>query len=71
MSDKEYFNQIAAAIKAVSDGCAKYMQRNPNAKYKDANGKEVPISVALDVARAHARAITDLEQPKKEDDNDS
>jgi hypothetical protein len=64
MTDTQYFNQIAAALKAVADGCAKYMQKNPNAKYKDANGKEVPISVALDVTRKHADMLTDL--PEKE-----
>lgn len=67
MTDTQYFNQVAAALKAVNDAAAKYMQRNPNATYKDANGIDRPIALALDVARKHANMLTDLpEQPEKE-----
>ena len=65
MTNQEYFNHIAAALKAVNDAAAKYMQKNPNAKYKDADGKDRPISFALDIARKHAIMLTDLpEQPE-------
>ena len=57
MTDKEYFNHIAAALIACADGCAKYMQKNPNAKYNDPNGKERPISFAIDSIRKHAQAL--------------
>lgn len=63
MTDQQYFNQIAAALNAVNDAAAKYMQKNPNAKYKDANGIDRPISLALDVARKHAKMLTDLPEP--------
>ena len=66
MTDQQYFNQVAAALKAVNDAAAKYMQKNPNAKYKDANGIDRPISLALDVARKHAMMLTDLPEPPKE-----
>lgn len=68
MTDQQYFNQVvAAALKAVNDAAAKYMQRNPNAMYKDANGIDRPISFALDITRKHAKMLTDLpEQPEKE-----
>lgn len=55
--NNEYFSQIAAALKAVSDGCAKYMMKNPNAKYVDAHGKERPIAFALDSVRNHEKAL--------------
>lgn len=60
MTDQQYFNQVAAALKAVNDAAAKYLQKNPNAKYKDANGYDRPISVALDIVRKHANMLTDL-----------
>ena len=63
MTDQQYFNQVAAALNAVNDAAAKYMQKNPNAKYKDANGIDRPISLALDVARKHAEMLTDLPEP--------
>lgn len=67
MNEQQYFNQIAAALKAVNDAAAKYMQRNPNAWYKDADGIDRPISFALDIARKHAEMLTDLpELPEKE-----
>lgn len=66
MTNQEYFNQVAAALKAVNDAAAKYLQKNPNAKYKDANGVEQPIAIALDVSRKHAKMLTDLpEQPEQ------
>lgn len=69
MTDTQYFNHIAAALIACADGCAKYMQKNPNAKYKDADGIDRPISLALDVVRKHANMLTDLpEPPEKEDE---
>lgn len=34
MTDQQYFNQIAAALNAVNDAAAKYMQRNPNGSIK-------------------------------------
>lgn len=60
MTNQEYFNQVAAALKAVNDAAAKYMQKNPNATYKDANGIDRPIAFALDVARKHATMLTDM-----------
>ena len=66
MTDTEYFNQIAAALKAVNEAAAKYMQKNPNAKYKDANGIDRPVSLALDIVRKHAEMLTDLPEPPKE-----
>ena len=60
MTDQEYFNQVAAALRAVNEAAARYMQKNPNATYKDANGIDRPISLALDVTRKHARMLTDL-----------
>lgn len=57
MTDKEYFNDIAAALTAVTDGRAKYMSKNPNAKYIDADGKERPIAWALDIARMHIKSL--------------
>ena len=57
MSDKEYLCQVAAALFAVTDAAAKYMQKNPNAKYKDGHGIERPFSLALDVARKQADAM--------------
>lgn len=59
MTYKEFILQTVAALKAVSDGCAKYMMKNPNAKYIDANGKERPIAFALDIARAHEKSLID------------
>lgn len=56
MTDKEYFKTIAAALNAVADGCAKYMAKNPNARYTDADGKERPISFAIDITRKAAKA---------------
>lgn len=63
MTDQQYFNQVAAALKAVNDAAAKYIQKNPNAMYKDANGIDRPISLALDVSRKHAKMLTDLPEP--------
>lgn len=60
MTNQEYFNQVAAALKAVNDAAAKYLQKNPNAKYKDSNGVEQPIAVALDISRKHAKMLKDL-----------
>lgn len=62
MTDQEYFKHIAIAIFAVADGCAKYMQKNPNAKYKDAAGTERPISFALDIVRKHAGMLAELKE---------
>lgn len=56
MTDKEYFKTIAAALNATADGCAKYMEKNPNAKYKDADGKERSIAFAIDITRKAAKA---------------
>lgn len=67
MTDQQYFNQVAAALKAVNDAAAKYLQKNPNAKYKDANGKEMPISLALDIAMKHAKMLTDLPEPPEKE----
>lgn len=66
MTDQQYFNQVAAALRAVNDAAAKYMQKNPNAMYKDAIGIDRPISLALDVSRKHAKMLTDLPEPPKE-----
>jgi hypothetical protein len=66
MTDQQYFNQVAAALKAVNDAAAKYLQKNPNAKYKDASGIDRPISLALDVSRKHAKMLTDVPEPPKE-----
>lgn len=67
MTDQQYFNQVvAAALKAVNDAAAKYMQRNPNAMYKDANGIDRPISFALDITRKLAKMLTDLPETPKE-----
>lgn len=63
MTDQQYFNQVAAALRAVNDAAAKYIQKNPNAKYKDANGIDRPIALALDVARKHAMMLADLPEP--------
>jgi hypothetical protein len=56
MNDKEYYKMVAAALNATADVCAKYLQKNPNAKYKDADGKERPISFAIDIVRKLAKA---------------
>ena len=69
MTEQQYFNQVAAALKAVNDAAAKYMQKNPNAKYKDADGIDRPISFALDIARKHATILTDLPEQKEEKDD--
>lgn len=61
MTDKEYFDHLAAALLAAADGCAKYMQKNPNAKYKDCDGAERPISFALDIARKHAKMLSEVQ----------
>lgn len=66
MTDQQYFNYIAAALKAVNDAAAKYLQKNPNAKYKDCDGIDRPISFALDIARKHAKALTDLPEPPEQ-----
>lgn len=63
MTEQQYLNQVAAALKAVNDAAAKYMQKNPNAKYKDANGIDRPIAIALDVARKYAKMLTDMPEP--------
>ena len=60
MTDKEYFDRIATALLAVAEGCAKYMQKNPNAKYKDIDGVERPISFALDITRKHAKVLQEV-----------
>lgn len=57
MTNKEYFNHIATALIAAADGCAKYMQKNPNAKYKGCDGKEVPLYYAIDIVRRHAKSL--------------
>ena len=62
MTNKEYWQHVSAALLAVVDGCAKYMQKNPNAKYKDGNGKESPISFALDIARIHAQNLREVSE---------
>lgn len=67
MTNQQYFNQIAAALNAVNDAAAKYMQKNPNAKYKDANGIEMPIAIALDISRKHAKILTDLPEPPEKE----
>lgn len=67
MTDQQYFNQIAAALKAVNDAAAKYMQKNPNAMYKDAIGVERPIALALDISRKHAKMLTDLPEPPEKE----
>ena len=59
MTDKEYFDHIAAALIACADGCAKYMQKNPNKKYKDPDGKERPLAFAVDIARKHAHVLVE------------
>lgn len=61
MTDKEYFERLAAALLAVAEGCAKYTQKNPNAKYKDIDGVERPISFALDITRKHAKVLQEVE----------
>lgn len=65
MTDKEYFDHISAALYAVIDGCAKYMQKNPNAKYKDYDGRERPISFALDIARKHAKMLSEVQDDEQ------
>ena len=60
MTDQEYFAHVAAALSAVTDCCAKFMARNPNAKYKDPNGKEHSIGIAIDVARKHIKTLTEI-----------
>ena len=67
MTDQQYFNQVAAALKAVNDAAAKYMQKNPNAMYKDANGIDRPISFALDISRKHSNMLTDLPEPHEKE----
>lgn len=62
MTDKEYFDHIAAALIACADGCAKYMQKNPNAKYKDPDGKERPLAFAVDITRKHAHVLVEAVQ---------
>lgn len=57
MTDQEYFAHVAAALSAVTDCCAKFMAKNPNAKYKDPNGKEHSIGIAIDVARKHIKML--------------
>ena len=60
MTDQEYFGHIAAALSAVIDGCARYMAKNPNAKYKDPDGREQSIGVAIDVARKHMKTLQEI-----------
>lgn len=62
MTDKEYFDHIAAALIACADGCAKYMQKNPNEKYKDPDGKERPLAFAFDITRKHAQVLREVTQ---------
>ena len=62
MSDKDYWQHISAALLAVADGCAKYMQKNPNAKYKDPDGKERPLAFAVDITRKHAQVLREATQ---------
>lgn len=57
MTDQEYFAHLAAALSAVTDCCAKFMAKNPNAKYKDPNGKEHSIGMAIDIARQHIKML--------------
>lgn len=66
MTDQEYFGHIAAALSAVTDCCAKFMAKNPNAKYKDPNGKEHSIGIAIDVARKHIKTLTEISEEKVE-----
>lgn len=67
MTDQQYFNHVAAALKAVNDAAAKYMQKNPNAKYKGCDGKERPISFALDIARKHAQVLSEVSEDAADD----
>jgi hypothetical protein len=67
MTDKEYFSQIAAALHAVNSTCAKYLEKNPNAKYTDALGKERTIAFAIDIMRQHEKVLR--EAAEKEDSN--
>ena len=60
MTNEEYFGMIASALNAVIDGCARYSQKNPNAKYTDPTGKELPISFAIDIARKHAKMLKEV-----------
>lgn len=62
MTDKEYFDHIATALTACADGCAKYLQKNPNAKYKDPDGKERAIAFAVDITRKHAQTLREATQ---------
>ena len=62
MTDSEYFDHLAAALIAAADGCAKYMQKNPNAKYKDCDGAERPLAFAVDVTRKHAHVLKELDE---------
>lgn len=68
MTDKEYFSQIAAALHAVNSTCAKYLEKNPNAKYTDALGTERPIAFAIDIMRQHEGVLREAAE-NKEDGN--
>lgn len=57
MTNGEYLSHVATALRAVSDGCAKYMQKNPNAKYTGADGKDAPLAYAIDIARRYAKSL--------------
>lgn len=59
MTNAEYFAEIAAALAAVTDGCAKYLQKNPNAKYVTPDGKERSMAFAIDVIRQHTKVMED------------
>ena len=60
MTYKEFILQTVAALKAVHDAAAKYLQKNPNATYKDADGIDRPIAFALDIARTHEKSLIDV-----------
>ena len=59
MTNAEYFAEIAAALAAVTDACAKYLQKNPNAKYTAPNGKERSMAFAIDIMRKHTKVMED------------
>lgn len=69
MTNEEYFGMIAAALNAVIDGCARYSQKNPNARYTDPTGKELPISFAIDIARKHAKMLEQVASGEGADGN--
>lgn len=69
MTNEEYFGIIASALNAVIDGCARYSQKNPNAKYTDSTGKELPISFAIDIARKHAKMLKEVASGEEADKN--